>query len=180
MIICDDTGEKAYNYKQYLQTKHWLLFRKTALTYYKHCQACNGSKYLQVHHVKYDNIGKECTDDVTVLCMYCHDELHHKRMERAENILNATKKFVDWNKVEEEKKGNDTNRLGSKFVCPKCKLSYRKNIYKWVTFINGMVNIQINCSKCNKFIGYAPQQEPYISIAKKQREGIRKEIIKKF
>lgn len=167
MIVCD-TGEKAYNYKQYLNTQHWKDFREKAKAHYKCCQACKTTHYLQVHHVKYDRLGHEKFSDVTLLCMYCHDELHFKRMKRAETILDATKRFVEWDKVNSVGIKKPTKKEKS-ITCPKCKLAIHKNLYRWVAFKNGMTNIQINCSKCGKFLGYAPQKNPFIEYAKQQK-----------
>jgi hypothetical protein len=68
-------------YKQYLATKHWKKRRARALDLanYK-CQKCgisSKSAKLHVHHLSYDNLGKESDDELMVLCSSCHRKVHN-------------------------------------------------------------------------------------------------------
>lgn len=73
---CLSTGEIAYNYKQYLLTRHWAAIRFDLRD--EKCFICN-RKGAQVHHVNYDRLGQEEPEDLVVLCGLHHMELHGKK-----------------------------------------------------------------------------------------------------
>ena len=80
--ICEDTGEIAKTYGDYLKTKHWRTFRKQILIDRKYtCEKCkrdltHNSSLLHVHHTTYTNIGHENKEDVLLLCKDCHRDIH--------------------------------------------------------------------------------------------------------
>lgn len=47
---------------------------------YKHeCQNCHkviSAKQQNVHHISYENVGKENDEDLTLLCRKCHEQIH--------------------------------------------------------------------------------------------------------
>ena len=92
-VTCKDTGEIAYNYREYLSTEHWkqlrIRFFKSKLfegTKYhgglvrqkQSCFNCNQKGKLQVHHKTYRRLGKEWLGDMIALCPECHRRLHQK------------------------------------------------------------------------------------------------------
>jgi len=68
---------KYIKYEDYLNTEHWLHFRREALKFYNNECAICGKKYtLEVHHKTYDNRGRETFNDIIVLCDSCHKKVH--------------------------------------------------------------------------------------------------------
>lgn len=65
------------NYREYLQSEHWLNMRRGALERAGwRCQVCNSKTRLDVHHRTYERRGHELPDDLTVLCRSCHETFH--------------------------------------------------------------------------------------------------------
>lgn len=76
----DKKGSKKSTYKDYLKSEHWMVTRKAALRRANYrCQLCGSTKFLQVHHNNYKNLGHEKDTDLIVLCKYCHGR-HHKKI----------------------------------------------------------------------------------------------------
>jgi len=83
-VTCKDTGEVAYNYREYLSTEHWKqlrvrffeskLFERAKFS----CLNCHQKDRLQVHHKTYRRLGKEWLGDMIALCPECHESLHQK------------------------------------------------------------------------------------------------------
>lgn len=66
-------------YDEYLKSKHWQSFRLKAILHYgKKCLMCGTKEvpYFHVHHLTYENKGREKLKDVVVLCEICHNEVH--------------------------------------------------------------------------------------------------------
>lgn len=65
-------------YREYLKTEHWQEVRKARLSVDKYrCYLCGTSKRLNVHHLRYDNLGDEnVRKDLISLCLHCHLMLH--------------------------------------------------------------------------------------------------------
>jgi len=65
------------NYKKYLNSEYWSLVRKSMheITGNK-CEICGGSESLNIHHLSYENRGKETLDDLVCLCQRCHEVMH--------------------------------------------------------------------------------------------------------
>lgn len=75
-------------YSEYLRTPEWRDKRKSALSraLYR-CQLCNvngndENVILQVHHRTYENLGRELSSDLIVLCKPCHYR-HHRHFDPA-------------------------------------------------------------------------------------------------
>lgn len=68
------------NYDGYLQSSHWLAFRKRILKErHERCEKCGSRNRLQVHHNTYDNLGAELPEDVELLCQDCHEDRHKRK-----------------------------------------------------------------------------------------------------
>ena len=64
-------------YKQYLQSDHWQTTRRLALEHYDNvCDECGTTTKLEVHHLTYENKGKERLADLQILCRECHEKKH--------------------------------------------------------------------------------------------------------
>ena len=75
-LICSDTNEKVYTYAEYLNTRHWKLFRESYIKRFEGvCEICT-IKGDELHHLHYDNLGHEQFDDVIFLCRGCHQKEH--------------------------------------------------------------------------------------------------------
>lgn len=72
-------SKRQLEYREYLKSVHWMETKAAAKRRagYK-CQLCGNKKYLQVHHNNYNNIGHEESQDLIVLCKYCHSKYHKK------------------------------------------------------------------------------------------------------
>lgn len=70
---------KKIEYQEYLNSPHWKETRLKALKRAgNRCQLCSSTKYLNVHHNTYKNIGHEDLSDLVVLCRKCHAKFHDK------------------------------------------------------------------------------------------------------
>lgn len=68
---------KSMPYPEYLKTEHWISTRTKAIARaHGHCQICNDSRSLHVHHRTYERRGEELPEDLTVLCSKCHEIFH--------------------------------------------------------------------------------------------------------
>lgn len=73
------TGRGNYSpeYKAYLKSPQWEAKRQQVLERDAHqCRGCGVGKGLQVHHIRYDNLGHEPLEDLTTLCTQCHRAVH--------------------------------------------------------------------------------------------------------
>ncbi len=74
-------------YTDYLQSKWWFKRRKRALKLSNfQCQECKSKYNLQVHHLRYDNLGFELDKDLQVLCASCHHNKHRAIIEMNEHF----------------------------------------------------------------------------------------------
>ena len=71
-------GKGKLRYHNFLKTPYWKTISRHMRFKFKNCQFCGGTGYLQVHHKKYDDLGKEHFDlsDLVVLCKSCHLNEH--------------------------------------------------------------------------------------------------------
>lgn len=61
------------DYDKYIRSKTWKTKREKFLTHYNHqCELCSSKEHLHVHHLHYQSVGSETTEDVTVCCRRCH------------------------------------------------------------------------------------------------------------
>lgn len=80
--IYDTSGltERQIEYRKYLQSEHWKLFRLSILA--KRGVACEqcGSRHGRpdLHHKTYARLGAELESDVEILCRICHQSRHRK------------------------------------------------------------------------------------------------------
>ena len=59
------------NYKNYLNSIHFKLFKEKALSHYNNkCVLCGSNDNLEIHHVN-KKLGRESLDDVFVVCSDC-------------------------------------------------------------------------------------------------------------
>ena len=72
-------------YGQYLESEHWKQFSLRIKEQRRKCQDCGipafdawkrDSVGLNVHHLTYENVGKEKDADVELLCRQCHMKRH--------------------------------------------------------------------------------------------------------
>jgi 5-methylcytosine-specific restriction endonuclease McrA len=55
----------------------WYAIRKWALARANNkCELCGSTNQLSVHHLTYNNLGKEHPEDLKVLCQNCHEKAH--------------------------------------------------------------------------------------------------------
>lgn len=89
-------------YRKYLKSEHWVEIRRQRKRLDNHrCYLCGCQKYLNVHHLKYDNLGNEnVEEDLVTLCKKCHSMLHR--------IKDATQK--DYNAFIYEKRRNSNQK----------------------------------------------------------------------
>lgn len=67
-------------YQQYMNSPEWFERRQLRLERDGHrCKRCGHDDALQVHHVRYDNLGKEPMADLITLCDRCHSDEHEKQ-----------------------------------------------------------------------------------------------------
>lgn len=72
---------RGLSYRKYLKTPHWRRKKKEAFRHYaKRCAVCGERSRLDVHHIRYDNLGCESIDDLMILCRGCHDVIHKRGM----------------------------------------------------------------------------------------------------
>lgn len=72
-------SKKPYlQYKEYLQTEHWLTLSTKIKEDVGKCQLCGSTHRLEVHHNNYDNLWNETSKDLIVLCHECHSKFHDK------------------------------------------------------------------------------------------------------
>jgi len=64
------------SYRDYLESPHWLKFKKAYYAKKRFCVICTTDKQLNLHHVTYHRLGKERQSDVLPLCRPCHVNVH--------------------------------------------------------------------------------------------------------
>jgi len=76
-ILCFDTCEVVYCYRQYLKTRHWrniqFWFRGNLPPV---CFRCGRVHNLNIHHRTYGRVGQELMSDLIYLCEMCHKVTH--------------------------------------------------------------------------------------------------------
>ena len=158
------------NYKDYLNSNHWIEFRRKIYSTRKICQGCSSSKKkLNIHHRNYKSLGKETEDDIIVLCEECHNRFHNKKkwkskMKQGEsldftfpkdlnnkyyNLSNVLEKCLRCNKEHSlfyRRFKNGVLHLG--ITCP-----YSKPRTRWLKYIKGL-DIPIISEKIPKSVNY--------------------------
>jgi len=68
------------NYYDYIKSDKWKKRANDARRRANfHCQICNSSKNLHVHHRTYERLGNEKPTDLIVLCAECHKLFHDNK-----------------------------------------------------------------------------------------------------
>jgi hypothetical protein len=78
-------GESFSNYYTYIKdSKHWAELRARIREEREDCcEVCSRTFGLDVHHLRYTNLGFEEDGDVLVLCRTCHQDAHDGKDELA-------------------------------------------------------------------------------------------------
>lgn len=86
------------DYEKYLQSEHWKETREKRLEIDGHrCYLCGHKKKLNVHHLRYNNLGHEDVEnDLITLCHRCHGMIHR--------IIDSSKAEYDRLREEHDKK----------------------------------------------------------------------------
>lgn len=64
-------------YQLYLYSDAWRAKREQVFySSGRYCQRCGSTSYLHIHHLRYENVGDEPLDALTVLCQECHAKEH--------------------------------------------------------------------------------------------------------
>jgi hypothetical protein len=72
-------NDKELYYKHYINSEKWRLFRNKIFKERGfQCELCDNKKNLQLHHITYENFGRENDLDVMILCQDCHNLAHSK------------------------------------------------------------------------------------------------------
>jgi 5-methylcytosine-specific restriction endonuclease McrA len=72
---------KRPNYQEYIKSRAWFAYRRHLIGVMGNCCEFCGSEPgnhnpLQLHHLTYKNLGNETFEDLFVLCLSCHEEVH--------------------------------------------------------------------------------------------------------
>jgi hypothetical protein len=62
------------SYADYLWSDHWLQIRARWLE--TRCFCCGATSELKLHHIRYDNLGRELRHDLVTVCGRCHTLIH--------------------------------------------------------------------------------------------------------
>lgn len=74
---------KKINYRQYLSSPEWEDIRQRLFNARgKQCEECGSKRRIEVHHLTYDNIGKERLEDLQILCRKCHHGKHPDKINK--------------------------------------------------------------------------------------------------
>ena len=79
-----------WRYRKYLRSDKWKRKRNERLVIDKcRCQECGIQSNLQIHHLTYKNVFNENMEDLTTLCIDCHQKKHkNKRLKNWKNQKN--------------------------------------------------------------------------------------------
>lgn len=79
--------ERMEGYLRYIDSEHWTKLRNYKVALIGQCQNCKAKNSLHVHHVDYKDYYSCTVDDLVVLCVMCHNDLHDAlRMIKAKPI----------------------------------------------------------------------------------------------
>ena len=74
-------SERKKEYAKYLRSADWKARRDKFYDHYEHkCAVCGDTEQLNIHHLHYDHIGCEESNDVICLCKTCHYNAHRGRL----------------------------------------------------------------------------------------------------
>jgi len=67
------------DYDDYILSEDWENLRQKRLLKDKYrCTRCGFRHELRIHHLIYDRLGHEDLDDLTTLCVRCHNDIHQE------------------------------------------------------------------------------------------------------
>jgi len=67
------------NYDTYITSDEWYENPVRKLRVHKadgKCELCSSNNHPEVHHITYENLGKEEYSDIILLCRECHEHTH--------------------------------------------------------------------------------------------------------
>ncbi len=98
--IRKDRKEREYKnripkkYKIYIKSKYWKLRRdKYFRELGRKCVVCGSSKYVNLHHLVYEDYGSEKNENLVVFCRFHHEEFH-KEIGVKKNMVDETYQFI--------------------------------------------------------------------------------------
>lgn len=123
-IICADTKEEINfewgNYDKYLLTKHWKNLRLKIAEERKHiCEKCNKiiKKGYHIHHLTYERIGNEKSDDLMFLCNNCHNKIHNGKIEKYKKSNKNKELNIPKNYINSDNYKNKNQLKKFKYLC---------------------------------------------------------------
>ena len=66
------------NYYEYIRSPQWAAKRQMMFAKYDCCALCGSQEQLHVHHLHYKTLGHESPEDLAIVCLMCHQDLHSK------------------------------------------------------------------------------------------------------
>ena len=78
------------SYNNYLKSNYWKKRREEfKIKTWGRCFICHSRKKLNVHHKRYNSLGKEKHTDLRLLCEECQHKIHKYKLERmfASNLI---------------------------------------------------------------------------------------------
>jgi hypothetical protein len=83
-------------YEDYLKSTHWKEFKASYMAQWRkpHCAFCRARRRLNLHHVDYSRLGREEFDDVLLLCVDCHEEVHQMKKDHPDLTLREATRRV--------------------------------------------------------------------------------------
>jgi hypothetical protein len=75
------TGNRKKDYAKYLNSNKWISFSsKIKKERGLKCEKCQASGViLHAHHLTYDRLGCERPEDILIVCIPCHEEIHGRK-----------------------------------------------------------------------------------------------------
>jgi hypothetical protein len=81
-------------YIKYLNTEHWKTLRNKKVAECYRCFVCHNENSLVLHHMNYNNLGKEEDKDTVVLCNKCHFLTHFGSKKFRKQLKKKFKKML--------------------------------------------------------------------------------------
>jgi len=83
------------NYTRYFHSREWNKKREEILKRDNHlCQVCKKGAAEQVHHLTYERMGRELSEDLLSVCTNCHKKLHDEEKEKLKEINQSYMKAI--------------------------------------------------------------------------------------
>ncbi len=76
------TKERRAIYLEYINSAKWKDFRQSIITHRGYaCEKCGCTdKVIHAHHLTYERFMNELPEDIQLLCVPCHEEVHNKKI----------------------------------------------------------------------------------------------------